>query len=193
MLFYNEDSIKLVLMTKAGKIFLIFALISFVLNTFGFIFLFVGAKEILRMKTWKEVNEMESSKEMEVISIPAADFETGNGFQRVNKKEIRFRGKMYDVVKEERYNDKLIFYCIHDEKEDKLDKEFSNEVRKNLDSKSATSSTTNLIHLIQYAEIGKNQNISPPVRKNNYLNFYITRRSQIDPQVLTPPPKLIFV
>jgi len=184
-------------MTKAGRIFLIFALISFVLNTVGFVFLFVGAKEILRMKTWKEVDEMKSSKRIEVISVPAADpsadGETGNGFQRVNKKEIRFHGKMYDVVREERYNGKLIFYCIHDENEDKLDKEFSNEVRKNLDSKSSTSSTTNLIHLIQYAEMGKCINVSPPVRKSNYSNFYITRRSQIDPQVLTPPPKLILV
>lgn len=179
-------------MIKAVKIFLTLVLISFVFNAVGFIFLFVGAKEKLKEETWKEISELKSSKRIEVLSISVADYEAGKLLQRINEREIRFQGKMYDVVKEERQDGKLIFSCIHDEKEDELNKEFSNEVRKNLDSKSATNPLTNLLQLIQYAETGKKVNVSSPEQKNSYSNFCVIQHSQIDLQVLTPPPKLIF-
>lgn len=171
---------------------MILTLISFAFNAVGFIFIFVGAKEKLKEETWKEISELKASEKIEVISISVADYEAGKLLQRINKREIRFRGKMYDIVKEERRDGKLIFSCVHDEKEDKLDKEFSNDVRKNLDSKSATNSTSNLINLIQYAEIAKRLNVSSPVHQNQYMRFCITWCSQIDLQVLTPPPKLLF-
>ncbi len=171
---------------------MILVLISFVFNSVGFIFLFVSEKETLKKETWKEIGEPKSFERIETLSISLADYNAGNILERINEREIRFRGKMYDVVKEERQDDKLIFYCIHDEKEDKLDKEFSDEIRKNLDSKSATNSLTNILQLIQYAETVDRLNIFAPEQKNNFLNFCVIQHSQIELQILTPPPKLIF-
>jgi len=48
------------------------------------------------------------------------DAESDHEFQWVEKKEIRYKGFLYDVIKELQSGRMTIFYCIHDKKEETL-------------------------------------------------------------------------
>lgn len=48
------------------------------------------------------------------------DIEKNKEFQRIDKKEFRYRGAMYDIVRESKTGKRTIFICMHDAKESKL-------------------------------------------------------------------------
>ena len=55
---------------------------------------------------------------MTILQI--ADILNNSEFQRVEKKEIRYQGLLYDVIREVQNRKTTIFYCIHDKKEENL-------------------------------------------------------------------------
>jgi hypothetical protein len=52
--------------------------------------------------------------------LEIADVSQNRDFQRIDKKEFRYKGFMYDIVHELKTRDKTVFICIHDAKESKL-------------------------------------------------------------------------
>lgn len=52
--------------------------------------------------------------------LKIADAKYDREFQRVEKKEIRYKGFLYDVIKEVQIGRTTIFYCIHDKEEENL-------------------------------------------------------------------------
>lgn len=172
-----------------------FLLVAFVFafNSFGYIFYFLIARENAKEEAFEKITLSKSKEKVEVLSISKSVINEGKIFQRINKNEIRYEGKMYDIVKEERKNDKIIFYSIHDKKEDKLEKDFSRTVNKNLNEKAIAGSSINFNHLIQYAEYGIKWGNESPINKVKYL-IYLNRNYNINtPEILTPPPKFSLI
>ncbi len=176
-------------MLKIRNIALTLIALVFVFNSFGFIFYFLIERENVKEEATEEIENLKSHKRIEVISVSTKDLEKGIIIQRISKKEFKHNGKMYDIVKEEMQLDKINFYCIHDEKEDKLEKDFAKTVNKNLNQKAAAGSSINFNHLIQYAEYGMKWGIESPSNKMMYSNYLNSNYRLNTPKILTPPPK----
>ena len=180
-------------MTQIRNIMFLFVAFVFVFNSFGFILYFLIERGNAKEEAFEEITLLKSKEKMEVLPISKSMINEGKVFQRINKKEIRYKGKMYDIVKEEKQTDKIIFYCIHDEKEDKLEKDFTKTVNKNLNQKAVAGSSINFNHLIQYAEYGLKCGIESPINKVKYSNYLISNYHPNTPKILTPPPRFSLI
>ena len=88
-------------MLKIRNIALTLIALVFVFNSFGFIFYFLIERENAKEKAFEEIALLKSKDKIEVLSIYKSVINEGKVFQRINKKEFRYDGKMYDIVKEE--------------------------------------------------------------------------------------------
>lgn len=68
------------------------------------------------------------------ISVLKVERVSGDkAFQRINKKEIRFHGVLYDVVREMKSGTATLFICVHDDRETSIVAGFSKINRNKLD------------------------------------------------------------
>ena len=108
-----------------------------------------------------------------------------------DKKEFKYKGVMYDVVKIEKIDSEItIYHCITDHLEMKLLAKL--EAQKEKDSKQDKNSPTKeAIKLFFKVETSKFQHIfslnSKPSVNIKIVNFYDSRR----PETLSPPPNFI--
>ena len=98
------------------RIFAFALLILFLFNTIGYYFIF----EIYKYRVKKEIQNAMHPGSVSVTILKIVDIQQDPQFQRVEKKEFRYKGALYDVIKEVRTGRTTIFYCIHDKKEEDL-------------------------------------------------------------------------
>jgi hypothetical protein len=91
-------------------------LFLFLFNTVGYYFIF----ELYKYHVKKEMQTQANKESGAFTIIKIADAQFDREFQRVEKKEIRYKGLLYDVIKEEQSGRTTIFYCIYDKKEENL-------------------------------------------------------------------------
>jgi hypothetical protein len=176
-------------MNRFKNIILFLVALAFTFNSFGFIIYFLIEIENTKEEAFEKIDESRESGIIETISVTISLIESRIDIERVNSREIRYRGKMYDLVKEERNADIITFYCIHDEKEDKLEKEFSNNLQKNINHKSVTNAQIQFNHQIQIADEGEEIAFVSPSRKASYSSFFNSNYFLNITKILTPPPK----
>ena len=176
-------------MTRIRNIMFLFVAFVLAFNSFGFVFYFLIERENAKEEAFEKIISLKSKEKIEILSISKSVINEGRVFQRINKKEIKYEGKMYDIVKEEKQTDRIIFYCIHDEKEDKLEKDFAGTVNKNLNQKAVAGSSINFNHLIQFAEYGTKWGIQSPINKVDYYSYLNSNYLPNTQKILTPPPK----
>jgi hypothetical protein len=176
-------------LNKLKNIFLLIIAFAFMFNSFGFIIYFIFEIENTKKNAFGTDLGTVVNKTIEVISVTIAQLENGIEVERINDREIRYRGYMYDLVKVERHLDIVTFYCINDEKENMLEKEFSENLRKNINHKSVTNTQIQFNQLIQIADEDEMIAFNSPVHKTSYpivpSNIYSFQTIKI----ITPPPK----
>lgn len=103
------------------RLMAIFLLLFFMLNTFGIIGYFYYTRSQIRAEM-KVLMKSNIPKE-KIIILKIAN--NSKYFIRIHKKEFRYEGKLYDIIKEIKKNYFTIFYCINDEKEEQLMESYS--------------------------------------------------------------------
>ncbi len=176
-------------MNRLKNILLLFIVLAFAFNSFGFIVYFLIEIENAKEEAFEKIAESRTGEIIEVISVPVSQLENGIDIQRINAKEIRYHGKMYDLVKEEKQLDMITFYCIYDEKEDGLEKDFSNNLQKNFNHKSVTNTQLQFNHQIQIADEGEKITFISQFHKKSYPVFSTSNYLFDITKTLTPPPK----
>lgn len=68
----------------------------------------------------KELQSTAHSGSASPTILKIVDLLQDHQFQRVERNEIRYKGSLYDVIKEVQSGRTTIFYCIHDKKEEEL-------------------------------------------------------------------------
>ncbi|MCX6168550.1 MAG: hypothetical protein NTX65_04370 [Ignavibacteriales bacterium] len=176
-------------MNRLKNIFLFLIALAFAFNSFGFIIYFILEVENTKENAFEKVIKLEGDEKVEVISVSISQLESGIGIERINNREIRYDGKMYDLVKVERHLDVITFYCIHDEKEDKLEKEFSNNLQKNINHRSVTNTQIQFNQQIQNTNEKEKITLISPFHKTSYPIFLASSYLLDISKILTPPPK----
>ena len=97
------------------KIIPVLLIILISLNSFGFNLLLDYL--IFQCKRDYSTEKYYPSNEIVVLKIIPDE---NKNLQRVDDNEIRYKNKMYDIVKEVKENNVLFIYCISDKKEDGL-------------------------------------------------------------------------
>jgi hypothetical protein len=82
----------------------------------GYYFIF----ELHKYHVKKEIQANSNKISPALTIIKIMDAESDHEFQWVEKKEIRYKGLLFDVIKEQHRGRMTIFYCIHDKKEENL-------------------------------------------------------------------------
>jgi len=96
---------------------LIFSLLFlFLFNTLGYYVIFELSKFLIK----KEMREMVSRQTSAVTVLTVPDAENNPDLRRIDKREILFKHKMYDIIREVRQGKSITFYCIRDTKEENL-------------------------------------------------------------------------
>ncbi|MEI6889360.1 MAG: hypothetical protein ACOYM0_07300 [Bacteroidales bacterium] len=102
-------------MKKILPVILLFAMLF---NTAGYFIVYEFNRYLIRREFTSLIRHGCFDRDITVISIynPGAD----PAFRRVEDSEIVYHGNLYDVAKEVHKGNTVVFYCIHDQKEQQL-------------------------------------------------------------------------
>jgi hypothetical protein len=98
---------------------IIFILI-FLHNLAGVYLFFIIQKHQIRTEIRNQIRQDFPISRCIKLSISLKDYQNPQLFQRIDKHEFRWKGKMYDIVRNEKTENFMVFYCILDERENKL-------------------------------------------------------------------------
>jgi hypothetical protein len=99
---------------KKALVYIFLAL--FLLNTTGYYYLF----EINRQIAKKTMERAIRKTGEDLLVFIFQDVKMEKDFQRVGRKEFRYKGAMYDIVREIRKGSQTTFVCKHDARESAL-------------------------------------------------------------------------
>jgi hypothetical protein len=174
------------------KKLLAFLMITLLLyNTAGYYFVFCYNQFILRNEMKNLIKSSYFDKDCTIIKIANPKF--NKDFIRLDNKEFRYKGILYDIISEESKDGVLIIRCVNDKQEDNLiselsrSQEFANGLSKSSSSKHSAALRYHIITLAlletprfqpaQFPKVIKFQNSFYP------LSFIINPPP-------SPPPKL---
>ncbi|MEI7726971.1 MAG: hypothetical protein WCK09_17810 [Bacteroidota bacterium] len=91
-------------------------LLLFLFNSMGYYFLF----EFHKYMTRAEMQYMIERADAKITILSIVDVEHDQEFHRIDKKEFRYHGVMYDIKREIKTGRTTVFICVHDVKESTL-------------------------------------------------------------------------
>ena len=172
------------------KIVVIAILFVFLLNTMWYYIVFKCNQCHIK-------NEMISQIRLgvfhpDIVLLKILRPEQEHQFQRIEKNEFSYCGRLYDIVVERKCGDTTFFYCLHDKKEEMLLADFSILFRhqRHSGSSSKDNPIQALLHnLISQALI---QNAAVPLHGQGKTCIFPELQSSLFPVYLVleaPPPK----
>lgn len=96
-------------------------LLSMLFQAAGYLFVFKIQQYQIRQEIKQQIKAGVPEAELVLLKIPKTLEEKPHPtFQRIDKREFRYDGKMYDIVRQEGHGDTTWYYCLSDEKETQL-------------------------------------------------------------------------
>jgi hypothetical protein len=100
-------------------------LFLFLFNSMGYYFLF----ELNKHLAWREMQVTLKRHPGKLTVLRIADVASNHEFQRIDKKEFRYKGNMFDVVSEVKTGHVTVFVCRMDTRETDLFAELNRETQ----------------------------------------------------------------
>jgi hypothetical protein len=97
------------------RIFSILVLILFLAHFAGFYIYFVVQLKQVRQEMRNQLRTL-PTEELELLTFTPEEFQIA----RVEEKEVKVDGKMYDIARLEKQGNTILVYCLHDIAEDNL-------------------------------------------------------------------------
>ncbi len=170
----------------------ILLLILILLNTSGFSLMFGLLYYSCKLENENPGAMLETGKQKLVLTVKKSGLAD---IVRVNDREIKYKGKMYDVIKEEVRGEVHYIYCVWDKQEDRIVSAYNNFHQSNKAETPYTNDASKLIlkNLIKNFIIpSKFAGLQQSSYKNNFAelsNYY----QSVIPDIQFPPPKNIVV
>lgn len=169
----------------------IFLLLIFCFNLFGFIPVFRIVQRQIRSELKTRIKE--SVPENELHAIDFSKHEKDIVWIQPDK-EFRLHEKMYDIVRVENVDEKIIYYCVDDVDEARLFAHLDEMVKDYLDHDQSTRGKTAKKLLKSFSKVylpTKNINLFPEIGVSvNYCPFKQSYYSLLQ-EVGTPPPESV--
>jgi hypothetical protein len=175
------------------KVFSILFACIFLYNYWGYYITFIiqqyCAKEEMKEQLMKLVPDDELCK----INIPFYSYNKIRWYE--DNKEFKYEGNMYDVVRQVKTKSSIIYYCVQDNKENKLYQKLNQHVIDNLtndvNQKNQKEKSDRIIKKVffDYFYIFNPQNIYKQSQINNKYLFNSALPETNVKDVITPPPE----
>ena len=166
----------------------IFLLLFLSLNSCGLIVYYYYNKAEIRKEMKILMKSNLSKDKIIVLQIE----KKSKFFQRIHKKEFRYKGKMYDIIKEIPKKHHTIFYCINDEKEEQLIQSYSKLFEKSDDGITTVKFAGNALKNIFFPLfIVKIYDIHYSVYKKITIQTFTANCLSNFTDVELPPPKIL--
>jgi hypothetical protein len=150
----------------------------------------------LQYQSRREVNQRIKQSvpddELVLIKIAVTDIPSLN-WTKLDK-EFRYKGEMYDIVRQKTKEDMILYYCIHDFKENKLFVNLHEHIQKHIaDNPKQRKKAENMLKKLtkDYFSHVLTINNSPISPQDLKYKKYLRTNNSIYLDVLTLPPKLI--
>ena len=187
---YHE--IKNLTLKNLKKNLSVLIILVYIVNITGFTLVYFHLKVQVKDEVFNKIRSEKFDK-VEIITISKRSLEKNSvSFRMLEKHEFLYEGKMYDIISKTEDNENIIFYCVHDEKEEELDlafqKHFENTFEDNSTKKISTYPNKKMVDIgfISLITIRIKAHFQYNAQNgcfNNYNNFV----SEID----FPPPQFI--
>jgi hypothetical protein len=169
----------------------IFIIVVYLSNILGYTLVYFHLKAQVKKELLNRIRS-EQFEMIETIKISKRDMANKSvNFRMVEDHEFSFEGKMYDIISKSEDDEYLIFLCINDEKEEKLDLAFRNHVENNFEDSAAKkfSSFPNKknIDIGYISKFTIKINIFTKASVHDNLS---TNSKNFISDVITPPPQL---
>ncbi len=172
------------------KIFAILLLTFLIINSIGFIAFYYYNSNLIKNEIKALFLKNPVLDKLELISIEKSQLKNPSIFRRVNDKEIRYKGKLYDVFKEIVSTDKILFYGINDKKEEELFSNLSNYYKGQFNSNNIfKDKIRNFNQLFFFGFIDKVSSIDKLDIQNSIFLHLPTFYKSIVIDIISPPPK----
>jgi hypothetical protein len=80
----------------------------------------------------KRVENPPEGELVEILVFNKDDIEQNRiDFRWIHSREFKYNGEMYDIIKKDENNERLILHCINDKKEKRLEEEFAKKINDN--------------------------------------------------------------
>lgn len=173
------------------KILLILVSLLFLYNIVGFYFVFIQKQLAIKREVKKIILQKIPEDELELIKIPVNS--NNKDFKWVEKdKEFRYKGKMYDIVKQKIVDGFIYFYCINDKKEESLFKYLAEHIKNIIDANAPLSEKNKNITKNIIIDIALISRYSYRIINSFFkVKFFqgISLYNSIFHKPLTPPPE----
>ena|GEM_PF-1643475 len=182
---------KMVFLKQVGSLLLS---LLFIYNAMGYLIAYKSGQYFIRQEMKTTLCSKASNNQLKLIKISLLEKNSQNSaIQFVNKKEVKYYGKLYDIVREKITGDSITYYCLNDKKEEKLMKDFFLHVENQIAS-------SNLPFSHKYPNILKSivKDFIPILYTEN--NMFCTsesiffehpiKKQNFFPGIPSPPPKL---
>lgn len=173
------------------KLISLFLLTVLIYLSFGYILIFNPLIAITKEIIWKKLEKDHYKDKIELIVFSKKDIgERAIDFIRVNHKEFRLYGSMYDIVKEWEDGDSIYFQCYLDVKETFLQKLFHKHLNKSK-TDNQTASLISFLNFLTATQPDENSSIDKALRKLDTISgLDQSIKHKNIPKVPTPPPRI---
>lgn len=182
---------------KHSRIFCLLITLVFVYISFGYLFLFIPAKVLIKEIVQYSIEKKEiKSEELSTLVFDLTDLKKNKyDFIWVKKnKEFRFNGKMYDVEDRKIIGDSIYFICYYDHKENILEELFASHFSNNKKGELQSSSFRIILFGVFTEEVCTLNQVRP-INEPTLLSLCTSadKLNNLIEDVLTPPPQLFFL
>ncbi len=101
----------------------------FIYNAMGYFVAYKSSQYFNRLEMRAAIRKKVSQNNLEVIKISLLPKNNQTSeIQFIKKNEIKYHGRLYDIVRRKNIGDSVFFYCLHDKKEEAIIKNFYQHV-----------------------------------------------------------------
>ncbi len=169
------------------KFFTAFILILFLFNIFGFYVPYLVKRAVIRSEMSSRMEESLPANLIVKISFDLKIHDDVPVWVREGK-EFRYKNEMYDVLKSESIDGKVVYYCVRDKDEKELEASFEKLLKKNQD-KEGKSKNNALKELSKYFPVAKIE--VPAIQKKfNFNSANTCFYKSLGKDILSPPPEI---
>jgi len=171
------------------KLISIIAISVLLFNTIGNLIVFESTRYCIHKEIKNTITQSIPQNKLIAIII---DNKTKKDINFVDDNEFLYKGKMYDVVRQQANGDTIIYYCINDNKEEELYANLNKEVKNNMDTNPVKNKTKQILNKITISLFYEDKNNTKPDISYNVIypiDYIVCVNHFYD--VITPPPKTV--
>lgn len=173
------------------KILAIFIVVLLLFNSMGYYIVFKATQYAIKKEIKNIIKQGVPEKDLSLIKVAVDDVQKQAVLEWLDKKEFRYHGQMFDVVRYYTCNDTTYYYCINDKQEEKLFSKLDNLIEHHSKKTDATRSKARGIYKNIIRDVVFNKK-TPPNFVSRHLLFSLAQvkiPSFFSKDIPTPPPE----